>query len=102
MKIAINECFGGFCISQKCLDRMVELGYVIPENANKYGKGGDLYLASEDRENPYLIQAIEELGEVSWGRFSKLRIVSIPDNTPYEISEYDGMESVEAPRTFYS
>ena len=34
------------------------------------------------------------MGEESHGRFSKLRIVEIPDDIDFEIEEYDGMETV--------
>ena len=45
-------------------------------------------------EESQLNQVVEEMGEESHGRFSKLRIVEIPDDIDFEIEEYDGMETV--------
>lgn len=50
------------------------------------------YLSSEDREDPILIEVVEELGEEANGRFADLRVVEIPDNLDYVIDEYDGIE----------
>lgn len=49
---------------------------------------------SYDRINKLLIQVIEELGEEANGRCANLQIIEIPDDTEYEIDEYDGMESI--------
>lgn len=48
-----------------------------------------------ERDNPYLIQTVEELGEPASGRCADLKIVEIPDDVDWEIDEYDGMETVE-------
>jgi len=47
-----------------------------------------------ERNDPILIQVIEELGDKASGRYSKLRIVEIPDDVQWEIEEYDGQEWV--------
>jgi hypothetical protein len=47
------------------------------------------------RDDPYLIQTVEDLGEAASGRCSDLKIVDIPDDVDWEIDEYDGMETVE-------
>ena len=47
------------------------------------------------RNDPYLIQTVEELGEAASGRCADLKIVDIPDDVDWEIDEYDGMETVE-------
>lgn len=49
----------------------------------------------EDRTNPYLIQVIEEMGEKANGPFSSLKIVEIPDDVKFEITDYDGSEVIE-------
>lgn len=49
----------------------------------------------DDRSNPVLIQVVEELKDKANTRFSKLKIVEIPDDIEFEISYYDGMETVE-------
>lgn len=48
-----------------------------------------------DRDDPTLIQVIEELGpDASGTRFSELAIEEIPDGTEWGIGEYDGLETV--------
>ena len=46
------------------------------------------------RDDPALIQAVEELGENSWSSYSELKVVEIPDDVEWEINEYDGLEWV--------
>ena len=49
----------------------------------------------DDRTDPLLIQAIEEIGEgESSGSCAQLKIIEIPDGMKYEIEEYDGIEWV--------
>lgn len=47
-----------------------------------------------DREDPILIQVIRELKRKADGRFARLKIVKIPDDVEYHISEYDGTEHI--------
>jgi hypothetical protein len=53
------------------------------------------------RNDPALIQAIEELGEAAAGAFAELVIVEVPDDADWQIEEYDGMEHIaETHRTW--
>ena len=55
-----------------------------------------------DRDDPILIQVIEELGDAANGDHAELAIVEIPDDVEWEISEYDGREHVaEKHRVWY-
>lgn len=63
------------------------------EDSKKY-EFINLDVRPENREDPLLIQAIEELGEEANGRCAKLKIVEIPDDVEYEIEEYDGNEHI--------
>lgn len=45
-----------------------------------------------------LISVIESLGDSANGSCANLQIQEIPDGSSYEITEYDGNESVEPPR----
>ena len=47
-----------------------------------------------ERNDPILVQVIEELGSGANGRFANLNIVEIPDDIEWEIEEYDGQEWV--------
>ena len=84
MKIVINSCYGGFGLSDQALElynqltnQTLECYYDIPRN------------------DPILVHVVETLGDAANGRFAKLRIVDIPDNVNWQISEYDGNETVE-------
>ena len=68
-----------------------------PVGPDRYKELNDLYLSPYDigRDDPMLVQVVEELGKESWGGHSKLKIVEIPDDVQWEIDEYDGMESVK-------
>ena len=48
----------------------------------------------EEREDPNLIQVVEELGNGASGSLAQLEVVEIPDGTEYTIEEYDGIEWV--------
>jgi hypothetical protein len=55
------------------------------------------YIASWDmeRNDPDLVAVVEELGDLASGQCSNLKVVEIPDDIQWEISDYDGMERVE-------
>ena len=55
-----------------------------------------------ERNDPVLVQVIEELGDAANGEHAELAIVEIPDDVEWEISEYDGSEHVaEKHRVWY-
>lgn len=55
----------------------------------------------ENRTDPKLIQAVEELGDAANGACAKLRVIEIPDDIDCIIEEYGGIEHVaEAHRTW--
>jgi hypothetical protein len=83
MKIVINVCFGGYSLSAEAYS---ELG--IPWDGYGYEYEGD-------RTNPKLVEVVEKLGEeAADGRFSKLKVIEIPDDVDWYIDEYDGSETV--------
>lgn len=60
-----------------------------------------LYDRAIPRDDPALVQVVEELGKKAGGDYSDLRVVEIPDDVSWEIDEYDGMEHVaESHRTW--
>ena len=64
----------------------------------KTSKGlNDAYFSERDisRDDPALVAVVKEMGMKANGDCAKLSIVKIPDGIKWEISEYDGMESVE-------
>jgi len=103
MKVVINACFGGFSISKKaavfmaengCKQAEVELTESKGDNFYGYGYGKE-YNDGCDRTDPLLVLAVETLGQEASGMCAKLKVVEIPDGIEFEISEYDGYESVE-------
>lgn len=52
------------------------------------------------RNDPTLVQVVEELGSVANGAHANLQIAEIPDGSKYRIDEYDGSESVETPDSY--
>jgi len=68
---------------------------------NKISAEQTLYDQDIPRDDPNLVQVVEELGSDADGRCAELRIVEIPDGTNWEIDEYDGYEHVaEVHRTW--
>ena len=53
------------------------------------------------RDDPALVQTVEDLGEKANGRCAELEVVEIPDGVEWSIEEYDGNEHVsEVHRTW--
>ena len=76
MKIVLNNCYGSFGLSQ---------------DAIRYCDGKEY----PERTDKKLIEFIEKYGsDVASNLFSKPVIVEIPDNSFYEIVDYDGVETV--------
>jgi hypothetical protein len=123
-KIVINKCFGGFSLSHEAVLRYAEIKgiklfpekdhfwhyYLVPkkeydravqeslgETGNyKQVNSSDLYFCQRDipRDDPALVQVVEEMEELASGDCGKLKIVEIPVGIKWEIDEYDGMESI--------
>ena len=88
-KIVISSCFGGFGLSKAAYEYMG-----IPWDG--YG-----FASEVSRTDPKLIACVEVLGDAASGLFAKLKIVEIPDDVLWKISEYDGLEYVaECHRTW--
>jgi hypothetical protein len=68
-----------------------------PVSPDRFERSNGLYFSYRDfeRNDPILVQVVEELGDKANGRCAKLRIAEVPAGTLYRIDEYDGFESVE-------
>lgn len=120
-KVVINMCFGGFGLSHKATMRYAEIKgiklypYFSDITKEIYGreaqigndtfchsylkspvtagKSGDHWSDREiERDDPMLIQVVEEMGRGANGRFAELKIVKIPNDVEFTIKEYDGNE----------
>jgi hypothetical protein len=111
-KIVINKSFEKFCLSHKAFLRLRQLGQkealqetdhgvYWPDAAtprepslNRCGQ-----LIPRDDEN--LVLVVEELCEEANGHCAELKVVSIPDEIEWHISNVDGVEHVsEVHRTW--
>lgn len=92
MKIVINKCYGGFGLSKEAMDLYLE---------KKGMQGENLHGSEIERDDPVLVEVVEELGILASDVYSELDIVDIPDDVEWEIEEYDGNEWVaEVHRTW--
>lgn len=91
MKVVINTCYGGFGLSDEAMERYKILKGITEE----------VYYWDIERDDPALVQVVEEMGDASFGSFACLKIVDIPDGIQWGIEEYDGSEWVaESHRTW--
>jgi hypothetical protein len=61
-----------------------------------------IYCRDIARNDPALVQLVEEMGDAANGKHAELAIVEIPDGVQFEVEEYDGKEWVsEVHRTWY-
>ena len=106
MEIVVNRCFGGFGISRKAVEFMAERGneqakaelesIILSEdnNSDSYFGYSEKFDSEYNRTDPDLILAVETLKDEANSGCSKLKVVEIPDGIEWEISEYDGMETI--------
>ena len=86
MKVVISACYGGFGLSDVEITRYFEIkGTPIPD---KFW-GRDI-----PRDDPALVQIVQEIPREQGYRLADLKIVEIPDDVEWEIQEYDGNEWV--------
>lgn len=122
MKVVINACYGGFSLSPKALELYwSKKGKKIYWFASGRPDFSD-YIPIDDPENhfvpipcftkewndkkttsthldverndPTLVEVVEEMGQAANGTYAELSIVEIPDDVEWEIEEYDGIEWV--------
>lgn len=107
MKIVINKCYGGFGLSEEAIflygkkkginiikdkkksDRLVSHYYIDDIKDGNYFSDSNI-----ERNDPILVEVVNELGEKADGTYSELKIVEIPDDVEWIIEEYDGNEWV--------
>ena len=84
-KIVINNCYGGFGLSDKALE-------LIAQRKNTTDRISHWGLKRDDAD---LIAVIEELGTEAEGHSSELRIEEFDEGVEYTMSERNGKESVD-------
>lgn len=84
MKIVLNECYGGFGLSD--FGAKI-LGTHYPEREMFFEQGNAMHET--------LAALVEAFGTQLNGEFANLQVYEIPDDvTDWEINEYDGYESL--------
>lgn len=131
MKIVINGCYGGFSLSHAAVLRYAELKGIklysfvnvsgsfsetVPYDDSQKAPLGMIhyYTTPEEeegsyfsdrsipRDDPALVQVVEELKEVANGNCAELHVVEIPDGAKWQVEEYDGLEHVaEVHKTWF-
>lgn len=100
MKVVINRCYGGFSLSEEA-HRLIALrkkwNHACDDWDNDYWYNEEnkpVYDIDLSRSDPDLVSVVEELGEEANGKYTKLKIVNIPDDIHWIIEEYDGLEHI--------
>jgi hypothetical protein len=104
-KVVINTCYGGFGLSKQACELYAERkGLKVGKwNANwGFFENGDFYDREIPREDPILIEIVEELGAAASSQYSDLKVVNVPEDANWGVEEYDGKEWIaETHRTWY-
>ena len=80
-RIVINTCHGGFGLSGPAKELYAQLSGVQDAWDNDIA-----------RDDPYLVQVVNQLGKEANGAYADLRIVEIPADVDWTVEEYDGKE----------
>ena len=107
MKIVINKKYGGFGLSEeavllygdkKGLNIIAQQDEKVKTITHYYldeKKDGNQFGEWEiERNDPILVEVVEQLGDLANSRYAKLKIVEVPDDVKWYIHDYDGIESV--------
>jgi len=83
MKVVINDCHGGFGLSEAALKEYKDRKGITDKNFWYY----DI-----PRDCPVLVEIVER--GAADGAYADLKVVEIPDDVNWYIEEYDGLEHV--------
>jgi len=84
-RIVINDCYGGFGLSDPAFERYKESASITDP----------VFLYYEiARDDPYLVKIVKEMGPTANGPCANLKIVEVPADVDWIIQEYDGIEWV--------
>lgn len=111
MKVVINRCYGGFGLSDAAYEWLIEhKGWTLGDSSNpedwskfnivrwegieNYAVGNMDNDCNDFRTHPDVIEVIETLGKAASSKFASLKIVEVPDDVEWFISDYDGIETI--------
>lgn len=75
-------------------DNFCSLSHEERQSSNATYNAQTLTPRNIPRDDPSLVQVVEELGPRASGRFATLEVVEIPDGVSWHIEEYDGLEHI--------
>jgi hypothetical protein len=81
--VVINRDYGGFGLSDEAETRYKAMAGITDE---------PWWCVDIERDDPYLVQIVREMGTEANGTYADLKIVEIPGDVDWEIGEYDGRE----------
>lgn len=84
MKVVINDCYGGFCLSREAYEYL----------GLSWDGFGFAYDNDKMRASEALVACVEALGDRANGMCARLKVVEIPDDVSWYIDEYDGLEII--------
>jgi hypothetical protein len=91
-RIVINNCYGGFGLSDRAIAEYKKLAGITDT---------DFHDRDIPRDDPYLVKVVKEMGMAANGSHANLKIVEVPADVDWLVQEYDGAEWVaEAHRTW--
>lgn len=105
-EIVINNCYGGFSIDTDVVEWMREQGCAnakactMPGETFSDGSGPlserreSIHAFEMPRDDPHLVEAVERFDDPG-DACAELKIVEVPADVDWTISEYDGFEKVE-------
>lgn len=86
MKVVYNACYGGFGLSDEAIKRYWKIKGGTPTER--------WYHRDLERDDPVLVQVVEELGKDAGHRHANLQIAEVAKGERWRIDEYDGYEDV--------
>jgi len=107
-KIVINKCHGGFGLSDDAVMRYGELaglnlvktttnhGFSMFHKEGRVDNDHHFYEGNIERDDKYLVEVVEEMGDKACGKYADLKVVEIPVDAEWQIEEYDGWEHIAA------
>ena len=107
MKIVINRKHGGFGLSEEAVllygdkknlniiaNQDEKIKTITHYHLNEVKEENGFGEWEIERNDPVLVEVVEQLGDLANGHYSKLKIVEIPDDVKWYIHDYDGLEEV--------
>ena len=93
IQVVYNACHGGYGLSESARKLIAQKRKDAGLPLLSKGWSDYDYLS---RTDPHLIETVNELGESAASTYAELKVVSIPIEYKdcYEITEYDGLETV--------